>query len=284
MPLWLWPAAFRKSFSSGLYLIAGGEQMKLAGKVALVTGASSGIGRASALALAEAGADVVVNGQSHMQQAEEVAHQIEAMGRKAMAVQADVSKPTDVDRLVAQTVDTMGKVDILFNNAGMFQIASLEEHSNETWQRIIDVNLTGHFLCCRRVVPEMKKLGKGKIINNGSIFGHQGVPNAVAYGVSKMGVHGLTRCLAVELAPHKINVNAIAPGNVVTPINDPLYQFMAGDSGDIEAGKKALGQLYPWGRLGEVTDITPALIYFASDDSDFVTGQILFVDGGYSVP
>jgi NAD(P)-dependent dehydrogenase (short-subunit alcohol dehydrogenase family) len=258
--------------------------MKLEGKVAVVTGASSGIGRAGAIALAEAGADVVVNGHSQMEKAEEVAHLVEALGRKAIAVRADVSKPEDVDRLITQTVGTMGKVDILFNNAGIIQVASLEEHSDEIWHRTIEVNLTGHFLCCRRVVPEMKKLGRGKIINNGSIFGHQGVPNAVAYGVTKMGIHGLTRCLAVELAPHKISVNAIAPGNVVTPINDPIYQFMAGDSGDIEVGKRELAKFYPWGRLGEVADITPALIYFASDDSDFVTGQILFIDGGYSVP
>jgi NAD(P)-dependent dehydrogenase (short-subunit alcohol dehydrogenase family) len=258
--------------------------MKLEGKVALVTGASSGIGRAGALALANAGADVAVNGHRQMTQAEEVAHQIEAMGKRALVVQADVSKPEDVDRLVTQTVDTLGKVDILFNNAGIILIAPVEEHSDEMWQRTIDVNLTGHFLCCRRVVPEMKKLGKGKIINNGSVFGHQGVPNAVAYGVSKMGIHGLTRCLAVELAPHKISVNAIAPGNIVTPINDPLYKIMAGPSGDIEAGKKELVKYYPWGRLGEPADITPALVYLASDDSDFVTGQILFVDGGYSVP
>ena len=166
--------------------------MKLEGKVAIVTGASSGIGRAGALALAEAGADVVVNGRSQMQKAEEVAHLIEAMGRKALAVRSDVSKSEDVDRLVSQTVDTLGKVDVLFNNAGIFESATLEEDSDEMWHRIIDVHLTGHFHCCRRVVPEMKKLGKGKIINNGSIFGHQGVPNAVAYGVAKMGIHGLT--------------------------------------------------------------------------------------------
>ena len=258
--------------------------MTLEGKVAIVTGASSGIGRAGALALAEAGADVVVNGRSQMQKAEEVAHQIEAMGRKALAVRADVSKSEDVDRLVSQTVDTLGTVDILFNNAGIFESATLEEHNDEMWHRIVDVHLTGHFHCCRRVVPEMKKLGKGKIINNGSIFGHQGVPNAVAYGVAKMGIHGLTRCLAVELAPHKINVNAIAPSNVVTPMNDAFYATMAGESGDIEAGKKELAKHYPLGRLGEVGDIAPALVYFASDDSDFVTGQILFVDGGYSVP
>ena len=150
--------------------------MKLEGKVAIVTGASSGIGKAGALALAEAGADVVVNGRTQMQKAEEVAHQIEAMGRKALAVRADVSKPEDVDRLVSQTVDTLGKVDILFNNAGVFESATLEEHSNDMWHRIVDVNLTGHFHCCRRVVPEMKKLGKGKIINNGSIFATRASP------------------------------------------------------------------------------------------------------------
>ncbi len=119
--------------------------MELDGKVAIVTGASSGIGREGALALAQAGANVVVNGRSQMQKAEEVAHQIEAMGRKALAVQADVSKSEDVDRLVSQTVGALGKVDILFNNAGIGEFAPLEEHSEEMWQRTIDVNLKGHF-------------------------------------------------------------------------------------------------------------------------------------------
>ena len=256
--------------------------MQLEGKSAIVTGSSSGIGRAAALALANAGADVVVNGNSKMEAAEEVAHEIEQLGRKSLAVQADVSNADDVDRLVTNAVEAIGKVDILFTNAGIFRMASIEDHSPEIWLKTLSVNLTGQFLTCQRVVPEMKKLGKGKIINNGSIFGHQGVIGCVAYGVSKMGVHGMTRCLAAELAPHKINVNAVAPGNVMTALSDDFY--LAIGKGDMEVGKQEVVKAYPLGRLGQVDDIAGAVVYFASDAADFITGQILFVDGGYSVP
>ncbi len=256
--------------------------MQLEGKSAIVTGSSSGIGRATALALATAGADVVVNGNSKMEAAEEVAHEIEQLGRKSLAVQADVSNADDVDRLVTNAVETLGKVDILFTNAGVFHMASIEDHSPDIWLQTLNVNLTGQFLACQRVVPEMKRLGKGKIVNNGSIFGHQGVMGCVAYGVSKMGVHGMTRCLAAELAPHKINVNAVAPGATLTAMADDF--LLALGNGDMEAGKQELAKSYPIGRLGHVDDIAGAVVYLASDAADFVTGQILFVDGGYTVP
>lgn len=256
--------------------------MQLEGKSAIVTGSSSGIGRAAALALANAGADVAVNGHSKMEAAEEVAHEIEQLGRKSLAVQADVSNTEDVDRLVTHAVETLGKVDILFTNAGVFHMASIEEHSPAIWLQTLSVNLIGQFLTCQRVVPEMKKLGKGKIVNNGSIFGHQGVMGCVAYGASKMGVHGMTRCLAAELAPHKINVNAVAPGNIMTAMSDDFYLALGG--GDMEAGKQEAVKAYPLGRLGQVDDIAGAVVYLASDAADFITGQILFVDGGYTVP
>ncbi len=256
--------------------------MQLEGKSAIVTGSSAGIGRAAALALADAGADVVVNGNSHMGAAEEVAHEIEQRGRTSLAVQADVSNPDDVDRLVTAAVDKLGGVDILYTNAGIFHMASIEDHTPELWMQTLNVNLTGQFLTCQRVVPELKKRGKGKIVNNGSIFGHQGVMGCIAYGVSKMGVHGMTRCLAAELAPHKINVNAVAPGNVMTALSDDFYRVMG--NGDMEAGKQEVVKAYPLGRLGQVDDIAGAVVYLASDAADFITGQILFVDGGYSVP
>jgi len=256
--------------------------MQLEGKSAIVTGSSSGIGRAAALALAGAGADVVVNGNSKMDKAEEVAHEIEGLGRQSLAIQADVSNAEQVDRLVSAAVDTFGKVDILFTNAGVFHMGYVEDHTPEMWLQTLNVNLTGQFLACQRVIPEMKKIGKGKIINNGSIFGHQGVPGCIAYGVSKMGAHGLTRCLAVELAPHKINVNAVAPGCITTDMADDF--FVAMGNGDMEAGKKEVVKSYPIGRLGEPDDIGNAVAYLASDAADFITGQIIFVDGGYSVP
>ena len=256
--------------------------MQLEGKSAIVTGSSSGIGRAAALALASAGADVIVNGNSKMEAAEEVAHEIEQLGRKSLAVQADVSNAEDVDRLVTYAVETLGKVDILFTNAGVFHMGMIEDHSAEMWLQTLNVNLTGQFLACQRVVPEMKKLGKGKIINNGSIFGHQGVMGCIAYGVSKMGVHGMTRCMAAELGPHKINVNAVAPGCIVTDMTDDF--FVAMGNGDAEAGKQEVTKSYPIGRLGQVDDIAGAVPYLASDAADFITGQIIFIDGGYSVP
>ncbi len=256
--------------------------MQLEGKSAIVTGSSSGIGRAAALALANAGADVIVNGNSNMEAAEEVAHEIEQCGRKSIAVKADVSNSDDVDRLVTQAVGSFGKVDILFTNAGVFHMGMIEDHTPDIWLETLNVNLTGQFLTCQRVIPEMKKLGKGKIVNNGSIFGHQGVIGCIAYGVSKMGVHGMTRCLAVELAPHKINVNAVAPGCITTAMADDF--FVAMGNGDKEAGKQEVVKSYPIGRLGQPDDIGNAVVYLASDAADFITGQILFVDGGYSVP
>ncbi|MDH3737985.1 MAG: SDR family oxidoreductase [Alphaproteobacteria bacterium] len=256
--------------------------MQLEGKSAIVTGSSSGIGRAAALALANAGADVVVNGNSKMEAAEEVAHEIEGLGRKSLAVQADVSNAQDVDRLVTQAVETLGKVDILFANAGIFHMGMIEDHTPDMWLQTLNVNLTGQFLACQRVIPEMKKLGKGKIVNNGSIFGSQGVMGCIAYGVSKMGVHGMTRCMAAELAPHKINVNAVAPGCVVTEIADDFFKVMG--NGDMEAGKQEVAKSYPIGRLGKPDDIGNMVAYLASDAADFITGQIMFVDGGYSVP
>ncbi len=146
------------------------------------------------------------------------------------------------------------------------------------------VNVKGQFLCAKAVVPQMMKQKNGKIINVGSIFGHNGVTGCLAYGVSKMAIHGFTRMLAVELAPYNIKVNAVAPGNIVTPINIPLYQSMS-PKGDIEEGKRILAEkLYPIGRLGEVWDIARGIVYLASEESDFVTGHILFIDGGYSAP
>lgn len=259
--------------------------MRLDGKVAIVTGASSGIGARTALEFAREGAkvgcaDLVVAG------AEATAGQInKEMGAgKAIAIKMDVTKNADVESMVAQVHNKWGRIDILGNIAGILYMKSFLEHTEKIWDATMAVNVKGQFLCAKAVAPYMMKQKNGKIINVGSIFGHNGVTGCLAYGVSKMAIHGFTRMLAVELAPYNIKVNAVAPGNIVTPINTPLYESMS-PKGDIEEGKRILAEkYYPIGRLGDVNDIARGIIYLASDESDFVTGHIMFIDGGYSVP
>ena len=259
--------------------------MKLEGKVAIVTGASSGIGARTALEFGREGARVCC-ADKELSGAQAIADQInkEAGAENAIAVRTDVTQNADVESAVAQVHEKWGKIDILANIAGILFMKDFLEHTEEIWDNTMAVNVKGHFLCAKAVAPHMMKQKGGKIVNVGSIFGHNGVPGCLAYGVSKMAIHGLTRMLAVELAPYNVKVNAVAPGNIVTPINIPLYESMS-PKGDVEEGKRILAEkLYPIGRLGEVEDIARGIVYLASDDSDFVTGHILFIDGGYSVP
>lgn len=259
--------------------------LRLDGKVAVVTGASSGIGRAAALALGAAGASVCVQGRGHMAEAEAVAEAIRDAGAEAIAVEADVADPAQVDRMVERTVAELGGVDIAVCNAGIFEMGNLEDVSDESWQRHLDVNVTGTFYTTRRTVPEMRKRGKGKLVYTGSIFGPYGVAGALPYCMSKGALHGMTKALAVELAPDHINVNAVAPGNIVTPMNTGLYEYVSkasGGPGDVEHGKTLIRERYPVGRLGTPQDIAVPIQYLVSDAADFVTGQIVFVDGGYS--
>jgi NAD(P)-dependent dehydrogenase (short-subunit alcohol dehydrogenase family) len=260
--------------------------MKLDGKVAFVTGASSGIGARTALEFGREGARVCCCAGLNLDGAKAIAAQIneQAGAENAMAVKVDVTKEIEVDAAVNEAIERWGRIDILANIAGILYMRDFLDHSEEIWDSTMEVNVKGHFLCTKAVVPHMIKQKEGKIVNTGSIFGHNGVAGCLAYGVSKMAIHGFTRMLSVELAPHKINVNAVAPGNIVTPINIPLYESMS-PNGDVEEGKRILAEkLYPIGRLGEVEDIARGIVYLSSEDAEFITGHILFIDGGYSAP
>lgn len=234
----------------------------LAGQVAVVTGAAKRIGRSIALRLAAEGADVVVNYLSSQSDAESLVSEIEALGRRAMAVQGDVARRADVQRLFAAAEARFGRLDILVNNAGMFFAAKFEELTEEQWDRILNANLKSQFLCAQAAAPIMKRQGKGRIINISSLGGFLPWPAFTHYCVSKAGSIMLTRCLARALAP-EILVNSVAPGTIQFPGEAPDEDYI---------------RRTPLHRTGTGDDIAGAVAYLAS--ADFVTGQVIVVDGG----
>lgn len=249
---------------------------------ALVTGATSGIGRGIAIALARAGATVVVNHRGHPDEGAAVIAEIESQGGRAIALSADVSKEDQVERMFADAVAQLGSLDILVNNAGLQRDAAFHEMTLEQWRTVIDINLTGQFLCARAAVREFLRRGMdprsralGKIICISSV--HEVIPWAghVNYAASKGGVMLMMKSLAQEVAPHRIRVNSISPGAIKTPINRPAWETP-------EAEKKLL-ELIPYKRVGDVEDVARAAVWLASDDSDYVTGASLFVDGGMTL-
>lgn len=256
---------------------------RLAGQAALVTGASTGIGEAVARALAASGAAVVVNYRSHAEEAERVVHDIVRDGGRAIAVQADVGREEEVQALFARAVDHFGTLDIVVSNAGIQQDAALVDMTLEQWQGVIDVNLTGSFLCAREAAREFLRRAprpdvsraRGKLIFMSSV--HEVIPWAghVNYAASKGGMMLLMKSVAQELAPHAIRVNSIAPGAIRTSINTDAWSTP-------EAEAKLL-QLIPYGRVGEPDDIGRAAAWLASDDADYVHGVSLFVDGGMAL-
>jgi glucose 1-dehydrogenase len=254
----------------------------LAHQVALVTGASSGIGRAIALAFGRAGADVVVNYVKGAQAADGVVTEIESLGRRAVALQADVSRESDVDAMFARAVAEFGTLHVVVCNAGLQRDAPLEQMTLEQWNTVIGVNLTGQFLCARAAVREFKRRGfdgtspaLGKIICMSSV--HQRIPWAghANYAASKGGVMLLMQTMAQELAAQRIRVNGLAPGAIRTPINASAWQT--------REAYDALMTLVPYGRIGEPDDVAKAALWLASDASDYVTGATLFVDGGMTL-
>jgi len=245
--------------------------MRLKNKVAVVTGAGRGIGRAIVMIFAQEGAKVVVNYNRSQKEASMVVEEIRKMGGEALMIRADVSKADEVKSMVQKTVEHFGRVDILVNNAGMMIPTSFLESTGENWDRTIDVNLKGAYLCSKEVAPIMLKQGEGKIINISSISGlaERSAFNYIDYVVSKAGMIGLTRALAVHLGP-TINVNAICPGTVETDIVASL---------DPET-KKLMRDESLLKRLGKPEEIAYAALFLASDESDFITGEILTVAGG----
>ena len=246
--------------------------MRLKNKIAIITGAGSGIGRGTALAFAREGAKVVVADWEEVTGQETVAL-VKQQGGEAMFVKVDVSQAADTENMVKQCLAEYGKVDILFNNAGIVKMGALHETAEADWDQVINVNLKGVFLCSKAVIPQMLKQGKGKIVSTASIAGLVGFNQIGPYCASKGGIIALTREMAIEYAPKKINVNCIAPGVIKTAmtkdmLNDP-------------ATVKGLAASTPYPRLGEPEDIALAAVYLASDESDFVTGEVLVVDGGW---
>jgi len=260
-----------------------GQNKPLAGQKALVTGANSGIGKAVAVALGAAGADVAVNYRDGEDKAVEVAEQIARSGSRALTVRADVSAESEVSDMFRRAIEHFGTVDILVNNAGLQSDARFDEMTLAQWNKVISVNLTGQFLCAREAVREFKRRGvvssvsraAGKIICMSSV--HEKIPWAghANYAASKGGVMLLMKTLAQELAPFKIRVNSISPGAIRTPINTAAWST-----------PEALGSLLtliPYGRIGEPEDIGKAAVWLASDDSDYVNGISLYVDGGMTL-
>lgn len=247
--------------------------MRLQGKVAVVTGAGSGIGRGIALRFAQEGAAVLCADLSE-EGAQQTAETAQKEGGRALALCVDVSRRDQVEAMVGRAVGELGGLDIMVANAGIFQAEPFLETRDETWDQIMAVNARGVFLCCQAAARQMVQAGRGgKIITVASVYAEITGPGAAAYTASKGAARMLTHTMALELAPHKINVNAIAPGAIDTP----MLRQAAPD----EASQRQFVQLIPWGRLGQPLDIANAALFLASDESDYVTGETLFVDGGW---
>jgi NAD(P)-dependent dehydrogenase (short-subunit alcohol dehydrogenase family) len=246
--------------------------MRLQNKIAIITGAGSGIGRGIALAFVKEGAGIVVADWSE-QGGKETVEQIRKIKGKAVFIKTDVSKTADIDKMVKTCLDKFGRVDILVNNAGIVKFGPLHQTKEEDWEAVLNINLKSVFLGSKRVIPEMLKQGQGKIINITSIAGLVGFENIGPYCASKAGIIALTREMALEYAKHKINVNCIAPGVIKTA----MTKDMLADP----AQKQFFESSTPYPRLGEPEDIAMAAVYLASDESDFVNGEVLVVDGGW---
>jgi NAD(P)-dependent dehydrogenase (short-subunit alcohol dehydrogenase family) len=246
--------------------------MRLEGKVALVTGAQQGIGRAIAVALARDGADVGVNFLDDASAAERVAGEIRGLGRRAVTVQGDVSRAASVESMVKTVVDALGPPDVLVNNAGVFPRAAFLELLEREWDHVLGINLKGSFLCAQAVARALVAAGRPGAIVNISSSAVRGDPRGVHYSSSKAGVVGLTRAMALALAPHRIRVNAIAPG--LTDTAQPRY-------GNTEEQIAERAREIPLGRIAQPEEIAKVAVFLASAESGWVTGELIHVNGGF---
>jgi len=243
--------------------------LELTGKVALVTGGAQGIGKVVALLFAQNGADLVIS-DINLEKAEETAKEIESIGRKAMAIKVDVANFDDVNRMTQAVIERFGHIDILINNAGITRDKLILRMTEEDWDAVLNINLKGTFNCTKVVVRHMAKQRSGKIVNIASVVGEMGNAGQANYAASKAGVIGFTKTIAREFAQRGINVNAIAPGYIQTPMTDALPEKV----------KEELKRLIPMERLGQPEDVAQAVLFFVSEASSYITGQVLNVNGG----
>lgn len=244
--------------------------MRFDGKVAIVTGGASGIGEATARAFIREGANVVI--ADYSEHGQQLANELAGGGERALFVKTDVADTKAVQALIAKTVETYGRLDIMFANAGIAADGPIDELDETAWQKTVDINLTGVYLCDKYAIDQMRSQGGGVIVNCGSIHSHVGKSGVTAYAAAKGGVKLLTQTLAIDYGAQNIRVNAVCPGYIDTPLLKDIP----------EDKKEALVALHPIGRLGRAEEVASVVLFLASDEASFVTGASILVDGGYT--